>query len=549
MNKKRIFRGGVLLLWAAVLWACLPLGAQAAYFRDVPVGAWYRQAVLRLADDGILTGTGGDYYSPGATLTRGAFVTMLARSALSEGELDQYAFRGNFRDVGTSHWANLYVNWAAETRVVSGYEDGTFRPGRALSRQEAAVMVKNFADSTGRKFPQYQEPASFADQGSIASWARESVRLCQQSEVMTGDPDGRFRPGSTATRAEAAVICYRFLENCETEDYTIVQKRVNNTPVRAVIFSPHDFEARIALGQDMVDGGEGASSLVSRTGAAIAVNGAFFNMDDYTPVGTLISEGRILTIDNERAPHKAALVMAPSGEFFVESFTTYVDVALSDSSGVVSTLQKASVNHWPTNASDATRLIMTRDWGTRLNFSARDALVVDAAGTITAVYHNAANVDIPQEGYVLCQHARRENEGNFFDSARVGMTISLDSKFVSESGGELGYDPVLSLGAGPRLVKNGQVYGNSATYAQEGFSGSVVTGVTARVCAGILPSGELMLLNATGSLRELSYILEAMGCQDAVNLDGGGSTNLYVDGQWLYGPQGRKLNNMLCFVR
>ena len=39
------------------------------------------------------------------------------------------------------------------------------------------------------------------------------------------------------------------------------------------------------MGQDMVDGGESSTSLIQRTGAFIAVNGAFFNMYDYTPLG------------------------------------------------------------------------------------------------------------------------------------------------------------------------------------------------------------------------------------------------------------------------
>ncbi len=39
----------------------------------------------------------------------------------------------------------------------------------------------------------------------------------------------------------------------------------------------------------------------------------------------------------------------------------------------------------------------------------------------------------------------------------------------------------------------------------------------------------------------------AMGCESAVNLDGGGSTNLYVNGRWLYGPTDRALNSVLYF--
>lgn len=59
-------------LWLCVLLfaAGLPLGAQAASFYDVPSNAWYSQAVNSLADQGIVSGTGGGNYSPKATLTR-----------------------------------------------------------------------------------------------------------------------------------------------------------------------------------------------------------------------------------------------------------------------------------------------------------------------------------------------------------------------------------------------------------------------------------------------------------------------------------------------
>ena len=47
-------------------------------------------------------------------------------------------------------------------------------------------------------------------------------------------------------------------------------------------------------------------------------------------------------------------------------------------------------------------------------------------------------------------------------------------------------------------------------------------------------------------LQELSSILVKLGCSDGINLDGGGSATLYVGGQWLCGPQSRKLNNMIA---
>ena len=89
------------LLCAALLWGSLPLQASAAWFSDVPWTAWYRRAVNELADMGIIAGTGGDKFSPNATLTRGAFVTMLGKSVLESWDISQYKFRGGFKDVST----------------------------------------------------------------------------------------------------------------------------------------------------------------------------------------------------------------------------------------------------------------------------------------------------------------------------------------------------------------------------------------------------------------------------------------------------------------
>ena len=68
-----------------------------------------------------------------------------------------------------------------------------------------------------------------------------------------------------------------------------------------------------------------------------------------------------------------------------------------------------------------------------------------------------------------------------------------------------------------------------------------------RAAIGIKADGSLLILTANTSLPKLSQIMVSLGCVDAINFDGGGSTNLYVDGQWLYGPQERLLNTLLYF--
>lgn len=101
----------------------------------------------------------------------------------------------------------------------------------------------------------------------------------------------------------------------------------------------------------------------------------------------------------------------------------------------------------------------------------------------------------------------------------------------------------------PALSRGGKIYGGYSTYEEEGFSYGVTSGNTQRVCAGVRSNGAMVLVEANTNLPTLAQIMLAFGCQDAVNFDGGGSVNLYVDGYWLYGPQSRLLNNMLYFTR
>ena len=92
-----------MLLCGTMLCLYLPLQAQAVQFGDVSANAWYYTAISSLSDKGILSGTGGGKFSPTATLTRGQFVTMLAKSTLSANDLQPYNFSGYFKDVTASH--------------------------------------------------------------------------------------------------------------------------------------------------------------------------------------------------------------------------------------------------------------------------------------------------------------------------------------------------------------------------------------------------------------------------------------------------------------
>lgn len=540
--KKFIKRFVCTTLAAATICTAIPGYAKAARFTDVPEKTWYTEYVYDLVDKGVISGSSPTEFSPTAKLTRGAFATMLAKTVLTDEELLQYNTQSTFKDVSQKHWSNRYVNWAVEAGIVSGYPDNTFRPDNPVSRQEMAVMVTRFANAMGRKMQPINEAVTFTDSTSIARFAVESVKICQQAGVISGYKN-KFNPLGLATRAEAASLYSNFLKKCVSGNYDIIRKRVNGTAVSAVEFTLDDYTADIVMGRDVADGGESVTSVVERSGATIAVNGSFFDMNSYEALGTLIKQGRVITVFDRYAPNKSSLTMNSAGEISIQNFSTKHMVTLHKEDGTDSVLTGVTVNRWPSSETDAARILYTSDWGTTLNFTAKDAVTIAEDGTVLAVDHDT-DVAIPQTGYVLAQRARRQYEGDFFDSCKVGDVLDIEKIYD----GAESQDIQLSIGAGPRLVKDSAVYGDSSTYRAEGFTDpNIITYNAVRICIGIKPNGKLIILTAYTNLSNLSEIMVSLGCTDAINLDGGGSANIYVDGTWLRGPQDRRLNNVLIF--
>ena len=118
-------------------------GSDASSFPDVPAGAWYAPAVGRAQSLGIVNGTPGGRFLPGANITRAQFAAMLVRSAGASA-----GGEAGFPDVAANHWAAGYIGCAVKNGWVSGYPDGTFRPEQYVTRAEAVAMIHRMLGRT-----------------------------------------------------------------------------------------------------------------------------------------------------------------------------------------------------------------------------------------------------------------------------------------------------------------------------------------------------------------------------------------------------------------
>ncbi len=111
----------------------------------------------------------------------------------------------SFNDI-SGHWAEDNIQQAVSAGIVSGYEDGTFKPNRAVTRAEFAVMLMNALK------PQGDEAAlTFTDKAKIGTWAQKSVMQAVYAGIITGYDDNTFRPDAEITRSEMATMIAKAL--------------------------------------------------------------------------------------------------------------------------------------------------------------------------------------------------------------------------------------------------------------------------------------------------------------------------------------------------
>lgn len=177
-------------------------------FTDI-TNHWAKDNILFAASRGLFSGTSKTTFSPNTTLTRGMFVTALGRLA----GIDPADYQNRkFTDVKTDAYYAPYVNWAASKGIVNGTGATTFAPDNKITREQMAVIMKNYADKMGYSIPKTLEAVTFADNAQISSWAKDAVKAMQQAGVLSGKANNLFDPKGNATRAEAATVLHRFVE-------------------------------------------------------------------------------------------------------------------------------------------------------------------------------------------------------------------------------------------------------------------------------------------------------------------------------------------------
>lgn len=174
---------------------------------------WAAGEIEELVGQGIVGGYPDGTYRPEKPINRVELVAMLGR-ALGWAQLPvPAASRLPFTDAQViPEWAQGLLLTAWERGLVAGYGDGSFRPLERVSREETAALMER-ALHLGPALPEINNPPVeniYTDAAAIAPWARNAVAAASASGLLVGRGGRQFQPQAPLTRAEAAVVIYRW---------------------------------------------------------------------------------------------------------------------------------------------------------------------------------------------------------------------------------------------------------------------------------------------------------------------------------------------------
>lgn len=171
-------------------------------FRDVPETSPFYEAITWLRCEQISVGYADGTYAPGRQITRGETAQLLYRFS---GEEHDPGTRRDFTDVRSESSAFTAVSWMQEKGYSRGYADGSFGVNRPITRGEVSAFMFRMS---GAENPEAVDGESVFPDMETDDTFYHSAAWFRQEGLASGYADGTFRPGRNVTRGETAKFLY-----------------------------------------------------------------------------------------------------------------------------------------------------------------------------------------------------------------------------------------------------------------------------------------------------------------------------------------------------
>ena len=171
-------------------------------FQDVPIDAYYYEAVKWAQKKGITGGIGNDLFGPYQSCTRAQIVTFLWRAA---GSPEPESAAAGMTDVAAGSYYEKAVAWAIENGITTGTADGLFAPDASCTRAQGMTFLFRASKASADGVPAFSDVAADAYYAEAVKWATDNG-------ITTGVGGGKFNPNGTCTRAQIATFLYRYMK-------------------------------------------------------------------------------------------------------------------------------------------------------------------------------------------------------------------------------------------------------------------------------------------------------------------------------------------------
>ncbi len=261
-------------------------------------------------------------------------------------------------------------------------------------------------------------------------------------------------------------------------------------------------------------------TIAQKNNSIVAINAGYFKPQTGVPLGALVIDGQVLTGPIYNRVGIGIIEEKNQTRFVMDKVA--MDITIKSNKSII----KADNINQPRMLSTYT-IIYTPHWGNMSPFAPKYGKVAAVSnGKIIAM--SANQIAIPKDGFVISAPAKILDK--LAQERNITYDIKLNETFKNA-------DHI--IGAGPYLVKNGEVY---VDVTEQKFAS--ITGRNPRSAIGYNDKNELIIVTIDGreessvgvTLTQLAYIMKGLGCTYAMNFDGGGSSVIYVNGKITNSP-------------
>ena len=161
--------------------------------------SWAKPYIERLANKGIITGYTDGTFKPDKNITREEASKIISEYIGNS----EASGNGNLSDI-ENRWSTKFIKHLVSKGIVTGYTDGTFKPEKNITRAEFATIVCRYLESEGLVDGVDTSEVNLWDIES--NWAKEYIKKMAAKGYINGYPNGSFKPNNLITRAEVSAI-------------------------------------------------------------------------------------------------------------------------------------------------------------------------------------------------------------------------------------------------------------------------------------------------------------------------------------------------------